>query len=760
MRLKITITGTVQGVGFRPFIYRLAKSMGLNGYVLNNLSGVTVEVEGDEERLREFLLRVEREKPPISKIYSLEYRFLDRKGYRGFEIRESENRSELKALIMPDIATCEECLGELYDTGNRRYRYPFINCTNCGPRYTIIERLPYDRKNTTMKIFKMCPECSKEYKDPMDRRFHAQPNACPVCGPHVFLEDKNGKRIAERDEAIRETVRAIEQGKIVAIKGLGGFHLVCDAANSSTVKELRRRKNREEKPLAVMVPNISWARKLASISLLEERALTSIERPIVILKKTPNCDTLISRDVSPDNTTVGLFLPYTPLHHLILKDFGKPVVATSANLTDEPIAKENEEAVERLSGIADLFLMHNRPIRRRCDDSVVTVICGRQVPIRRSRGFAPLPVTVPFRFKKPVLALGPYMKNTIAVGIDDRVFMSQHIGDLDNTLATDYFKETLEDLLSLLQVEPEIVVCDKHPLYFTTKFGSKAFPERLVKVQHHHAHVVSCMVENELPPDEYVIGFAFDGTGYGDDGTIWGGEVLIANVRSYRRVYHLKPFPLPGGDKAVKEPYRTAISLLISNGIEPPEKFIEKIGRNRADFIAQMVRRRFNSPMASSMGRVFDAVSSLLFLRDTVSFHAQAAIMLEQASAGYETEDVYRFSLRKRQVDLSPMLEGILADLKAGAPKCLIAKKFHNTIAELIVDTAVRIHRRTGISKVVLSGGVFQNRVLTKKAFDALKGKGLNVYIHQTVPPNDGGISLGQAAIANFIKEEISAVYR
>jgi len=750
MRLKITVTGTVQGVGFRPFVYRLANQLKLKGYVLNNLSGVTIEVEGDEPLLKEFLLRLEKEKPPISRIYSLEYKFLDEIGYNSFEIRKSKRDSEFKVLIMPDIATCDDCLKELFNPDDRRYRYPFINCTNCGPRYTIIEKLPYDRKNTTMKIFKMCSQCEKEYNDPTNRRFHAQPNACPLCGPQIFLTNTSGETIANGEEALRETVKALKRGKIIAVKGLGGFHLLCDATNSESVKELRRRKNREEKPLAVMVPNLDWARKVAVVSPLEERALNSIEKPIVILRKTSRCNHILSKELSPENETVGLFLPYTPLHHLILREFSKPVVATSANITDDPIAKDNDEALKRLSGIADLFLMHDRPIKRRCDDSVVAVISSRQVPIRRSRGFAPLPITVPFEFEKPVLALGPYMKNTIAIGIEDKIFLSQHIGDIDTPLAMEFYKETVKDLLSLLQVEPEIVVCDKHPNYYTTKFGKEHFSDRLIQVQHHHSHIVSCMAENEIPLNEDVIGFSFDGTGYGEDGTIWGGEVLIANCREFKRVYNLKTFPLPGGDKAVKEPFRVALSLSTLANLELPESFLKRQDRKKLAFIEQMIEKNVNCPLTSSMGRLFDGISSILGIKDVVSYHAQAAVMLEQTALRCETQKAYKFHIGNGIIDWTELISSIVNDVKDGKPKEIIARKFHNAVSNMVLEVSLKLREETGINKVVLSGGVFQNRLLTESCLKMLNEENFNVYIHQLVPTNDGGISSGQAVIGYF----------
>ncbi|WP_297444203.1 carbamoyltransferase HypF [Desulfurobacterium sp.] len=738
MRAKIFVTGTVQGVGFRPFIYRLATSLNLNGYVLNDTSGVIIEVEGNEKDVKEFLLRIEKEKPPISKIYSLEYKFLEDAGYESFEIKKSTEGGKVEVLILPDLATCEECIKEMENPQDRRYRYPFINCTNCGPRYTIIEKLPYDRKNTTMKIFKMCPECEREYNDPSNRRFHAQPNACPVCGPHVWLTDKQGNTIAEKDEAIELTAKLIEAGKILAVKGLGGFHLICDASKEETVRELRKRKNREEKPFAVMFPDIDSIKKEAVVSPLEERALLSIERPIVVLKKSQHYS--LAPSVAPSNSTVGAFLPYTPLHHLILKDFGKPIVATSANVTDDPIVKDNDEVLERLTEIADYLLLHNRPIKRRCDDSVIRIIAEKPSPLRRSRGFAPLPVKLPFKLKNPVLALGPFMKNTIALGIDDKVFISQHIGDLETPLSVEFYEETINDFLSLFNVKPEIVVCDKHPLYYSTKFGERKFKEKLLKVQHHFTHLLSCLAENEADPKEKVIGFSFDGTGYGDDGTIWGCEVFLLNFFEYERKFHLKQFRLPGGEKAVKEPYRVAISLCTEADIKPPEHLTDE---KSAAFIVKMVEKAINSPLTSSMGRLFDGIAALTGIKKRVSYHAQAAILLEQEALKSDTEESYKFSIEGETINWIPVVKGVIRDTERGVPIPIIAKKFHNAVAEMILEIA-RILKRTGISRVALSGGVFQNGLLVETVLPLLKENGFTVYTHQIVPTNDGGISLGQ----------------
>ncbi|ADY73102.1 Acylphosphatase [Desulfurobacterium thermolithotrophum DSM 11699] len=748
--LKIRITGVVQGVGFRPFVYRLATELGLKGYVLNSESGVVIEVEGEKEKLEEFLLRLQEEKPPISKIYSLEYKFLPKKHYLSFEIRKSEKSGKIQVSVLPDLATCEDCLRELFNLNDRRYRYPFINCTNCGPRFTIIERLPYDRPNTTMKEFKMCNLCKREYEDPSNRRFHAQPNACPICGPYVTFVNEKKEKIAEKEDAIRLTIEYLEKGKIIALKGLGGFHLICDATNEKAVKELRKRKQREEKPFAVMFPDFETTKKYAYISSLEKRALKSVESPIVILEKKENTD--LAYSISPENKTIGAFLPYTPLHHIILKDFGKPIVATSANLTDEPIIKENEEAISIIGKIADAALIHNRRIARRCDDSVVRIMAGRQIPIRRSRGFAPLPVILPFELKRPVLALGVHMKNTIAVAKGNKVYISQHIGDIDNPKAERFFEEVIKDMLSLFEVEPQVVVCDRHPFYYSTKFGEKRFKEKLVKVYHHHAHIISVMAENEVPLKEKVIGLAFDGTGYGKDGTIWGGEFLIAEYTKFERAFHLKTFKLPGGDKAVKEPYRVAVSLLLEAGIDP-ETILKKVEKRKIRFIRQMIEKEINTATTSSMGRLFDGVAAILGIRNVVSYHAQAAILLEQIALNSQEKEYYQFDILNKEIDWKPVITQTIKDLKKGVSISCIAKKFHNTIVEIGLQVSLSLREKFGINIVAFSGGVFQNKILTESLTKRLEKENFRVLLHQLVPPNDGGISLGQAVYGGLFEK-------
>ena len=750
MRLRLRITGLIQGVGFRPFVYRLAEEIGLNGYVLNDTTGVLIEVEEQKEKLNEFLIRIEKEKPVISKIYSLQHSFLEEVGFKGFEIRKSEETGEKRASVLPDIAVCEECLNEVTNPKDRRFIYPFTNCTNCGPRFTIIQSLPYDRKNTSMKVFKMCPDCEKEYTLSTDRRFHAQPDACHICGPWISLYDCEGKLLCEKNDALEKVTNLMRKGYIIALKGMGGYHLICDATNEEVVSRLRKKKHREEKPMAVMFPDLEAVKAEAYINPLEERALNSIEKPIVIVRKRGS--TSLADSVSPDNATVGVFLPYTPLHNIILKKLKKPVVATSANITDEPIAKDEADAFARLSKIADYFLSHNRDIVRRCDDSVVRITAERQAPIRRSRGFAPVPVVMPFKFNKPVLALGPYMNNTVAVGIDDKVFISQHIGDLDTPLAIEFYEETIKDFLKLFDIRPGVVVSDMHSGYYSTKYGEKHFKDKLFKVQHHFAHILSCMIENDVPEDAEVIGFAFDGTGYGIDKTIWGGEVLTASYKGFKRMFHLRPFRLIGGDKAVKEPCRTAFSLLFESfGDEVMGMDFISLTQQERLFFLNMLKKNINSPVTTSMGRLFDGISSIISLKHKTFYHAQAAIMLEQCAIRSQETDSYPFIIENNIIDYRPLIREVVRDLKSEKPKETIAKKFHNTIVEIIINISEFSRKETGISTVALSGGVFQNTILLENAFNKLKDKGFIPLIHQLVPPNDGGISLGQAVYSQFL---------
>jgi hydrogenase maturation protein HypF len=754
-RIRIVIQGAVQGVGFRPFVHRLAKEMALPGWVSNSSQGVFIEVEGELPRLEEFLCRLGEEKPSHAFIQSTEFSFLDPVSFRGFEIRPSDKGGAPVTLVLPDIATCAECLKEVFDLEDRRYLYPFTNCTHCGPRFSIIESLPYDRTVTSMKKFDLCEACREEYENPADRRFHAQPNACPECGPSLELWDETGNILSSRHEALLEAAEAIRSGKILAVKGLGGFQLMVDASDRDAVARLRQRKRREEKPLAVMVSALQSAAEDCEISRLEERLLRSSESPIVLLRKKAGL-LKIAPSVAPANPYLGVMLPYTPLHHILLREVALPVVATSGNLTDEPICFDENEALRRLGGVADVFLVHNRPIVRYVDDSVVRVVLGRELVLRRARGYAPLPL----RFKgaaKRILAVGGHLKNTIALTVGDNVFVSQHIGDLESAEASEAFRRTVSDFESLYGADYEQVVADRHPDYFSTHFA-KTLGVSLVTVQHHHAHVVSCMADNDL--EGPVLGVCWDGTGYGTDGNVWGGEFLWANTDSFERAAHFRPFKLPGGDQAVREPRRAALGLLhellgeVDFEQKAPEVLLESFSESELRVLRQMVVKGLNSPWTTSVGRIFDAVASLTGLRQTCTYEGQAAIELEHALVGGDEAEVYPFRLNESVgsgivVDWEPALMALLGDVGNNVSIGEISARFHNTLVEVIWKVADRI----GEEKVVLTGGCFQNLYLTEKAVRGLESRGFRAYWHQRIPPNDAGISLGQAVAAARIGE-------
>jgi hydrogenase maturation protein HypF len=745
-RAKIIVRGAVQGVGFRPFVYRLAGELGLNGWVLNSTRGVFLEVEGGGESVRRFLLRLEREKPPRAIIQSLEFAILDPAGYRNFEIRYSDESGEKSVLILPDIATCADCLRETFDPRDRRYRYAFTNCTNCGPRFSIIEALPYDRPNTSMRKFAMCPQCDREYHDPADRRFHAQPNACPLCGPQLEFWDAGGCLLACGDYALRRAEDIVRSGGVLALKGLGGFQLIADAGNESAVVQLRRRKHREEKPLALMAPSLDAIREACFVSELEQRLLLSPESPIVLLERRTRAGRLAA-SLAPGNPYLGFMLPYTPLHHLLLRDLGCEIVATSGNLTDEPICIDESEAVERLRGIADGFLVHNRPIVRHVDDSVVRVIRGRELVLRRARGYAPLPVHL--KESLPcVLALGAHLKNSVALSVGAEVFVSQHIGDLATNQAFQAFRRVSEDLQELWAVKPAIIACDMHPDYLSTKHA-RQLSAPVQGVQHHWAHVLACMAENEVEPP--ALGVSWDGTGYGNDGTIWGGEFLLARGASFERVARFRQFRLPGGEMAIRQPSRSALGVLFEiwgdDGLGrvdlPP---IRDFSQNQLRIIRQMLAKAVNAPVTSSAGRLFDAVASLTGIRQRVSFEGQAAMELEFA-AQPTVKDFYPFEVcdgRPLIVNWSQTIEAIVNDVARARPVGDISAKFHNTLAEMVRVVALRI----GEAKIILTGGCFQNRRLTEACLKRLLDAGFRPYWHQRIPPNDGGISLGQVVAA------------
>ncbi len=767
-RLRMVIRGAVQGVGFRPFVFRLASQLELPGWVSNTAAGVFLEVEGEPERLREFQLRIEREKPAIAYIQSLESSFLDPLGFRDFKIRESSS-GEKTVLVLPDIATCPACLADIFDPKNRRYQYPFTNCTNCGPRFTIIDSLPYDRPSTTMKKFAMCPDCEGEYRNPADRRFHAQPNACPVCGPQLQLWDKNGTLVGECNEALRVAAMAIRAGQIVAVKGIGGFHLMADARDDAAVRTLRERKHREEKPLAVMYPRLFSVRGDCEVSGAEERLLSSPESPIVLLQRKPHTRSGLSSLIAPRNPCIGAMLPYTPLHHLLFEDLDFPVVATSGNLSDEPICIDEHEAVERLRGIADCFLVHNRPIVRHADDSIVRVVAGRELVLRRARGFAPLPLFSREELP-PVLAVGAHQKNTIAASVHSQIFVSQHIGDLETQEAYSAFDRVIESFKKLYEFSPRAIACDLHPNYMSTEYAQRTgLPN--IEVQHHYAHVLGCIAENEIKSP--VLGISWDGSGYGPDGTVWGGEFLWVGATGYQRVAHLRTFPLPGSEKAVKEPRRSAIGMLHElfgddavrkNGLPTFRAFTPA----ELKTIIAMLKHGLNCPRTSSAGRLFDAVASLLDIRQTVRFEGQAAMELEALATGVEIDDEYTLNMTPASgslvLDWCPMIVGIRTDLHYGVASAVIARKFHNTLIAMMLSAANHVFadRNTAVGneerRVALTGGCFQNKLLTELAIRRLSDAGYRVYWHQRIPPNDGGISVGQIIAAarqlHTVKEE------
>lgn len=799
-RLKLAVRGAVQGVGFRPFVFRLAAELELHGWVNNSPGGVFIELEGSRPLLEQFLLRLARDKPPRSVIQSLESLWLDAVGYTTFEIRASATEGGKTALVLPDIATCPDCLRDIFDPTNRRHQYPFTNCTNCGPRFSIIQELPYDRANTSMKSFKMCAACQAEYDDPRDRRFHAQPNACPVCGPHLELwpgdSGKSGlrhahespRRIADAHAALLATVHVIRCGQVVAAKGIGGFHLMVDARNESAVRRLRERKHREEKPLAVMFPSLASVKEVCEVSELEARLLCSPEAPIVLLRRIANRTSQIVNPVAPGNPNLGVMLPSNPIHHLLMTELGFPVVATSGNLSDEPICTDDHEALERLSGIADYFLVHNRPIVRHVDDSIVRVMLDREMVLRRARGYAPLPVTFSAQLStlnsQTILAVGAHLKNSVALAVGEQVFLSQHIGDLETEQANNAFRRVATDLPRLYDAQPEVIAADLHPDYRSTRFalergrpqprhsamrttvgksgcparaeGAAAYGSRaprLIQVQHHIAHVLSCMAENEVALP--ALGVAWDGTGFGLDGTVWGGEFFRVTQESIERIAHLRSFRLPGGDAAVKEPRRVALGLLhelaVSNDSlwsQLRRKLAPAFSPAELATLEAMLARNINSPRCSSIGRLFDAVASLVNLRQQTQFEGQAAMELEFALGDLDTNESYFMPLITRPpsllLDWSPMIGALLAEVNHGVAIRTIAAKFHNTLAEAVLAVA----KASGERRVVLSGGCFQNRYLTERTILRLREEGFQPYWHQRVPPNDGGIALGQIVAA------------
>lgn len=751
VRKAINVTGIVQGVGFRPFVYRLAQECRLTGFIANTPAGVTIEVQGEPELLDRFLERLPAEVPPLAKITSLLPRDAEPQAEPAFRIVSSRLDAPPKALISPDVAICNDCLAEMMNPRDRRFRYPFINCTNCGPRFTIIRDIPYDRARTSMAAFQMCTACQAEYDDPANRRFHAQPNACWDCGPQLQLLSADGSRL-DVAEPLREAARLLEQDRIVAVKGLGGFHLACNARSETAVNTLRERKRRVDKPFAVMVRRVEDVDRFCVVDDAARCVLLSMARPIVLLPRKP--DAGLADSIAPRNCYLGVFLPYTPLHHLLFAS-GKfdALVMTSANLSEEPIAIDNQEAVRRLYNIADAYLVHDRDILRRCDDSVIRLNAGHTQMLRRSRGFVPVPVPLEHE-SQPILAVGGELKNTVCVVRGGEAFLSQHIGDLENLESYNFFAEAVEHLQRILEVHPQIAAYDLHPDYFSTKWALALEGKQLIGVQHHHAHIASCMAENHL--DGKVIGIALDGTGYGTDGAVWGGEVLIAEYRDFERAAHFEYIPLPGGAAAIHEPWRVALSYLVKhyvkdlNNLDLP--FLRGIDARRRQVIQQMIDRQIHSPRTSSCGRLFDAIAALTGIRSTVNYEAQAAIELEMAAYNSTDEGAYPFELIPEenhwQIGTLPLFQTVLNDLRQQTPVADISRRFHNGLAAIFVELAEQIREQTQLNRVCLSGGCFQNALLFQRMVDGLRAKSFEVYFHSEVPAGDGGISLGQALVA------------
>ncbi len=773
VRMAVRVQGIVQGVGFRPFVYSLATSLGLAGLVGNDTDGVFAQVEGPEPAVAEFLARLERDAPPLARIDRVTTTPVPPTGAAGFEVAPSDPAGPRRVLVSPDAATCADCLRELADPADRRFGYAFINCTNCGPRLTIVKDVPYDRALTTMASFEMCAQCAAEYHDPANRRFHAQPTCCPVCGPRLMLAGPDGAALD--GDPLLAAAALLDSGRVLAVKGLGGYHLACDAASETAAAALRSRKHREDKPFALMAADVATASLLCVIDEAAAEALTSARRPIVLLPRRDGAD--VAAAVAPGNRQLGVMLPYTAMHHLLLAAVGGPLVLTSGNVSDEPIAYLDDDARSRLAGIADAVLSHDRPIHVRADDSVVRVFGNRERLVRRSRGYAPEPMPVAAPFLRPVLACGAELKNTFCLAKDDRAFISHHIGDLQNAETLHSFTEGVTHFSRLFEISPRVIAHDLHPDYLSTKFalqlaesglpgappGAGPGELALCPVQHHHAHIASCMADNGEPGP--VIGVAFDGTGYGADGTIWGGEFLIADLTGFERAAHLLPVPLPGGTAAITRPWRMAAAYLdVAYPAGDSAMALGVVKRNERLWhaVQTMARRRVNSPFTSSAGRLFDAAAAILDVRDAISYEGQAAIELEQL-ADPDEQTAYRAAVHAGEpgelgelgelgepilADGVDLIRAMCADLAAGVPRQTVAARFHGGVAALIEDCCAQIRDRTGLSAVALSGGVFQNLLLLRQTVDRLEARGFRVLLHARVPCNDGGISLGQAVVA------------
>jgi hydrogenase maturation protein HypF len=751
---QILVRGIVQGVGFRPFVYSLATELNLTGWVRNSSRGVEIEVYGIESAVSTFVESIRRDTPPLARIDHLESRSCLPNGSSSFEIIHSEPQPGEFLPVSPDVAICPDCQRELFDRNDRRYRYPFINCTNCGPRFTIIHDIPYDRPNTTMADFPLCPDCKAEYDNPLDRRFHAQPVACPVCGPQVWLETK-GRKVSAGDDAILAARKWLKDGKILAIKGLGGYHLACDATNPGAVSELRRRKQRSDKPFALMAFSLDEVQHHVILSPVDAGLLQSRQRPIVLLPR--QTGSTLTDGVAPNQKSLGFMLAYTPLHLLLLEPqpgFPEILVMTSGNLSEEPIAYEDDEARARLAPLVDAFLMHNRPIHMRTDDSVLCSISGEPYIFRRARGFAPDPLILTKQVP-PVLGAGAELKNTFCLTRDQYAFVSHHIGDLENYETLRSFENGIAHFERLFRIQPEIIACDLHPNYLATRYAKERSQRQglhLVEVQHHHAHLAACLAENGWDSEEPVIGLSFDGTGLGPDGAIWGGEVLLGGYYGYERLYHLKYTPLPGGDQSIRKPARMALAHLWEAGVDWDEDLlsVQALCVEERTILKSMLKHRINSPSTSSMGRLFDAVASILGVRQKVNYEGQAAMELE-ALADLSESQSYTIELNQDLIDPQPLIVQIVQDWRNGVAVPLISARFHNSLVKLAIDLCCEIRDKQGISTVALSGGVWQNQYLLERSLAQLRKLGFQTLIHQQLPPNDGCISLGQALVAATI---------
>jgi hydrogenase maturation protein HypF len=740
IRVEVRVEGVVQGVGFRPYVHGLARRLGLSGRVGNDTEGVLMEVEGAEPAVSEFLAALPAQAPPLAVIERVRTSPLVPTGEPGFRIVSSNAAGRRDTSVSADSATCEDCLRELVDPTDRRFGYPFINCTNCGPRFTIVRDVPYDRPFTTMAPFTMCQACASEYHDPTNRRFHAQPVCCPACGPRLRLLDASGADLP--GAPLTAAAALVNSGAVLAVKGLGGFHVATLAADAAATALLRARKHREDKPFAVMVADLETAHKFCVIDPVGERVLTGRRRPVVLLPRRP--DAPLAPAVAPGNRNLGLMLPYTPLHHLLLRDTAGPIVLTSGNVSDEPIAYQDDDARQRLAGIADAFVTHDRAIHMRTDDSVVRVFRGAELPVRRSRGYAPEPLALAASAQRPILGCGAELKSTFCLARGRHAFMSHHIGDLENYETLRSFTEGITHFRRLFDVTPEVVAHDLHPEYLSTKYAHDQPDVELIGVQHHHAHIASCLADNgDAGP---VLGVAFDGLGYGSDGTLWGGEFLLADLVGFQRLANLVPVPMPGGTAAIRQPWRMAAAYL---GTEAPQELSER-NAEHWDAVLTMASRQVNAPLTSSAGRLFDAVAAILGIRDSINYEGQAAVELEQRAdlaerGSYPAAVTDGPALQLHGVDL---VRAVVADLHAGVPPEVIATRFHHGVADAIVRVCLMLRDSTGVSVAALSGGVFQNVLLLERTVAGLEHSGFRVLTHSRVPPNDGGISLGQVAIA------------